>query len=303
MATLIEILKSAAQKWNDHNAPRLGASLAYYTLLSLAPLLILIVAICGLVLSKSTAEQEVLAQVQALAGPSGATTVHMLIDNAHHSSSGVLATVVALVTLLFGASGVFIELRDSLNIIWDAPSPRSSTWRNLVWQRIVSFGMVLALGFLLLVSLLLSAGIAFAERFLVGFVPIHFAIAGLITNAVISLVAIGILFALIFKFVPNVPIAWREVTVGATATAILFMVGKSLLALYLSTAGIGSTYGAAGSLVAMVVWVYYSAQIFFFGAVFTRAYADRLGPSATKTERAVVRGSSKPLKHHSQQNQ
>lgn len=291
----VELLKSAAAKWNAHNAPRLGASLAYYTLLSMAPLLILVIAICGLFLSKSDAERDLLVQVQGLIGYSGAKTVQMLIDNAHQAGTGVVATVVALITLLFGASGVFVELRDSLNTIWDAPSQGSSTWRDIVWQRLVSFGMVLSLGFLLLVSLLLTAGITFTEKSVGGLVPIHFALFGQMLNTVISIVAIALLFALIFKFVPDVPIRWREVAVGAIATAILFTLGKYLLALYLATAGVGSTYGAAGSLVALVVWVYYSAQIFFFGAVFTRVYADRLGPSAAKTERAVARGSSTPL--------
>jgi len=290
----VALLKSAAAKWSKHNAPRLGAALAYYTLLSLAPLLILVVAICGLVLSKSAAERDLLGQVQNVIGYSGAKTVQMLIDNTHQASTGVFATVVALITLMFGASGVFVELRDSLNTIWDAPRRESSTWRDLILQRLVSFGMVLSLGFLLLVSLLLTAGIAITEKFFGGFVPFHFALFGQILNTIVSVTAIALLFALIFKFVPDLPIRWREVAVGAIATAILFSLGKYLLALYLATAGVGSTYGAAGSLVALIVWVYYSAQIFFFGAVFTRAYADRLGPPAAKTERAVVRSLSAP---------
>lgn len=291
----LELVKSTAAKWSAHNAPRLGASLAYYTLLSLAPLLILIVAMCGLVLSKSDVQRDVLSQVQSLLGYSGARTVQMLISNAHQTSSGVFATAVALITLLFGASGVFVELRDSLNTIWDAPPRSSSGWRDLIWQRLVSFGMVLALGFLLLVSLLLTAAINLTEKFFGGFIPGHFAIFGQTVNTLLSVFVITLLFGLIFKFVPDLPIRWAEVAIGAVATAVLFTAGKYLLALYLTTAGVGSTYGAAGSLVAMVVWVYYSAQIFFFGAVFTRAYADRLGPSAAKTERAAARGSSPPL--------
>ncbi len=291
----LELMKSAAAKWNAHNAPRLGAALAYYMLLSMAPLMILVVAICGLVLGKADVERDLLGQMQSLIGYSGATTVEMLISNAHHASSGIIATAVALITLLFGASGVFVELRDSLNTIWDAPPRPSSTWRSFVSQRLMSFGMVLALGFLLLVSLLLTTGIALVEKFFGRLVPFHFAAFGQAVNTILSVFVISLLFALIFKFVPDLPIRWREVAIGSVATAILFTVGKYLLALYLTTAGVGSTYGAAGSLVAMVVWVYYSAQIFFFGAVFTRAYADRLGPSAAKTERAVARGSSTSL--------
>lgn len=291
----VELVKSAAAKWSDHNAPRLGAALAYYTLLSMAPLLILVVGICGLFLSKSEAERELLVQVRDLIGYSGAKTVQQLIDNAHQTGTGIFATAVALVTLLFGASGVFVELRDSLNTIWDAPQRSSSTWRDVIWQRLISFGMVLALGFLLLVSLLITTAITVVEKFFGNWAPLHFALIGELVNVVTSMLAVALLFALIFKFVPDVPIRWREVTVGAFTTAVLFSVGKYLLALYLATAGVGSTYGAAGSLVAMIVWVYYSAQIFFFGAIFTRAYADRLGPSAAKTERAAARGSSVPL--------
>ena len=152
----IDLVKAAASQWSDHNAPRLGAALAYYTLLSIAPLLILIVAICGLVFDKNTAEHQLLGQVQSIVGPSAAKALQAVLDNAHHPGSGIFASIIALLTLLFGASGVFVELRDSLNNIWDAPAKPSSTWRDILWQRIVSFGMVLALGFLLLVSLVLT---------------------------------------------------------------------------------------------------------------------------------------------------
>lgn len=271
-----ELVKVAAIKWNAHNAPRLGAALAYYSLLSLAPLLILVVAICGAVFTHRTAEQDILRQAQQLVGDSGAKTLQSLIDNTHHAKSGLIASAVAIVTLFFGASGVFVELRDSLNLIWDVPENGSSL-RGAVWQRLVSFGMVLALGFLLLISLLLTAALGLVEKFFAGFLPVHAAIVGELANAGFLLVAIAALFALIFKFVPEARIAWRDVVVGAAATAALFMIGRGLLALYLATAGVGSTYGAAGSLVALVVWVYYSAQIFFFGAVFTKVYADRFG--------------------------
>ena len=280
----VGLVKSTAVRWSDHNAPRLGASLAYYMLLSMAPLLILIVAICGLVFSEVSAQQQVLAQVRAISGAAGERTVAMLIENAHRPQSGAIATIVAFITLLSGASGVFLELRDSLNTIWDAKQS-SVSWRGMVWQRVISFGMVLALGLLLLVSLLLSAGLNIVENFFVGLVPLHFTIMGQIANLVISLVAITALFALIYKFVPDVPIDWRDVFTGALVTAVLFAVGKSLLGWYLGTVGVGSTYGAAGSLVALVVWVYYSAQIFFFGAIFTRVYADTFGSLSTKVRR------------------
>ena len=279
---IISTFKTVASRWSNYNVPRLGASLAFYTLLSLAPLLVLVVTICGVVFKK-TAEVQLLEQVGQVIGAAGAKTVKMLLDSAHQPGSGFIASMIATVTLLFGASGVFVELRDSLNTIWDAPK-QSSTWRAFIWQRAIAFGMVLALGFLLLVSLILSAGLAIVEKFFGGWVPLHLAVVGKTANGLISIGAISILFALIFKFVPNVRIAWRDVIIGAFATSFLFSVGRGLLALYLSTVGVGSTYGAAGSLVALIVWVYYSAQIFFFGAVFTKVYADCFGSLADKAK-------------------
>jgi membrane protein len=271
-----DLLRYSAQKWSDHNAPRLGAALAFYALLSLAPLLILAVAICGIVFSKSTVEQSLLTQVDQIVGGYSAGLVKSLIENRHYARSGIVASISAVVTLFFGASGVFAELRDSLNLIWDAPS-RFAGWRGVVWQRLLSFGMVLALGFLLLVSLILSTGLSVVAKFFADMVPSNAVVVGEASNAALSFMAISVLFALIFKFVPDAVICWRDVVIGALMTAILFGIGRSLLTLYLRTAGVGSPYGAAGSVVALVVWVYYSAQIFFFGAVLTRVYADRFG--------------------------
>jgi membrane protein len=281
-ATAFDLLKSTATKWNDHDAPRLGAALAYYTLLSLAPLAILIVGICGLVFSQSSAEQQLFSQARELVGYQGAKTLQTLADSAHHSKGGFVAGIIAVVTLFFGASGVFVELRDSLNTIWDAPEPSQSGVSGFILRRLVTFGMVLALGFLLLVSLVVSAALGIVEKYFMGLIPMHAAIAGEMANVVFSLTAIAALFGLIFKFVPDVKIAWQDVVIGALVTALLFTIGRSLLAFYMSTAAVGSTYGAAGSLVALVVWVYYSAQIFFFGAVFTRVYAEYCGSRKNK---------------------
>ena len=279
---LKRLLQSTFEIWSDHNAPRLGAALSFYMLLSMAPLLILLVTICGLVFSEASARQQIMAQATAIAGQAGEHTISMLMENAARPKSGILASVVALVTLLLGASGVFLELRDSLNTIWDAPKQTGSALRTMVWTRLTSFGMVLGLGLLLLVSLVLSAAITIIENFFFGLIPLNVAVLSRVANFIIPLIAISVLFALIFKFVPDVPIAWRDVVVGAVVTAVLFSIGKALLAYYLGTVGVGSTYGAAGSLVAFVVWVYYSAQIFFFGAVFTKNYASCYG-SLSKT--------------------
>jgi membrane protein len=285
---LPELLKVAASRWSAHNAPRLGAALAYYTLLSMAPLSILVVGICSMVLSEGRVEQAFLARVAEVAGRSSAATVETLLANAHHHN-GIIATVIAFATLFFGASGAFVELRDSLNTIWDAPEASSSAWRSIVTQRLISFAMVLGLCVLFLASLVISAGVAVVEKFFSGMLPVNISLVGELANILLSLIAFAIVFGLIFKFVPNVPIRWEEVGVGAIATAVLFVIGKALVGLYFATAAMGSTYGAAGSLVALVAWVYYSAQIFFFGAEFTRVYADLFGPAIAKKERRHAR--------------
>ncbi len=278
----LELLKSTATKWTDKNATRLGASLAFYMLLSMAPLLILVVAICGLVFSQTTAQQQVLAQVRAVAGVSGEKAIGSLIQNAHQPSSGALATTIAFITLLTGASGVFMELRDSLNMIFDAPASTVTGIRAIIWQRLISFGMVLSLGLLLLASLIASATVAVVENFFSYLMPLHFAFLGRMADFLISSIGIVVLFALIFKYVPNIRIGWREVAIGAVFTAVLFTIGRTLLGVYMLKVGVGSTYGAAGSLVALVVWVYYTAQIFFFGATFTRMYSDKYGSNASR---------------------
>ncbi|MFL6415818.1 MAG: YihY/virulence factor BrkB family protein [Bryobacteraceae bacterium] len=283
-----KLLRGSASKWRDCNAPRLGAALAFYLLLSLTPLLIFLVAIFGYAFSAATAQEKLLAEVHGVAGPAGEHAVRMLISNAAQPKSGLFASCLALATLLFGASGVFLELRESLNTIWSAPKRVSATLHSFVHQRLSSFAMVLGLAVVLMASLLLSTALAVLERFFVGIFPIHLAILSEVANLLISLLAISVLFALIFKYVPDVPIDWRDVGIGAVFTALLFTIGKTVLAIYFGTVGVGSTYGAAGSLVALIVWVYYSAQIFFFGAIFTHEYATKYGP------RAIPRTSSLP---------
>jgi len=284
----LQLLTATFSRWNEHDAPRLGAALAYYTLLSIAPLTIIAIAICGVVFGASNAERQILDQTRTLLGTSGANTLQLLLKSARHETSGVVATTIAIVALLFGASGVVMELRESLNTIWDTTPQTSSAWWSLIWQRLVSFAMVLAIGFLLLISLLCSAVLRIVEKFFSGLMPVDPAILE-IANNVVSAIAIAVLFALIFKYVPNASIIWKDVGIGAVVTAILFTVGKFFLAWYLSTAGVASAYGAAGSLVAMVVWVYYSAQIFLFGAVFTRIYATKYGSQSGQTASNAAR--------------
>ncbi len=282
----LALLKETYNKWSEHNAPRLGAALAFYTLLSFAPLLLLLIAVVGLVMSKETAQNGLIDQAKQMIGSRGADTVKSLLASAQKPASGALATIVSFVVLLFSASGVFTELHDALNLIWDATPKNASGFLGLIKQRLFSFGMVLSMGFLLLVSLVISAGLAFVGKFFGQLIPMPEFVLH-ITNLIVSFVVITFIFALMFKFVPAVQISWRNVMVGATGTSLLFTIGKFLLGLYLGKASVGSTYGAAGSLVAVIVWVYYSAQIFFFGAQFTRVYADAHGERHHKTAKAA----------------
>ncbi len=275
----LSLLGASASRWNAHNAPRLGASLAYYALLSLAPLSILLVAIASLIFSRSAAESNLLQQMERVVGHSGAQTLRTAIDASHHPGSGALAGITAACALFFGASGMFVELRNSLNLIWNVPE-KPWNWRGLIIQRLVSFVTILVLGGLLLLSLLVTAVLGVLARFLGDLIPAGTIAGGEIVNLLVSPVVIAALFALIFKYVPDVPVAWRDVLGGAVVTSILFSLGRTGLSFYLRTAGVGSAYGAAGSLVALVVWVYYSAQIFFFGAILTRIYAERHGSRA-----------------------
>ena len=270
---VISYLKETYTKWSDHQAPRLGASVAFYSILSFAPLLILITGVIALVFGHESAQGALVNEARQLIGDRGAETVQNLLKNAQKPASGVFASLVAFITLLFGASGVFTELRDALNLMWDVKNPSASGVMGMVKQRLFSFGMVLSVGFLLLVSLILSAALAYIGRSFGQLVPMPPMILEAL-NFIVSFAVISALFALLFKYVPAAKISWRNVFVGAVGTALLFTIGKLLLGLYLGKASVGSTYGAAGSLVAVVVWIYYSAQIFFFGAEFTHVYAE-----------------------------
>jgi membrane protein len=281
----ISLLKETYTKWSDRQAPRLGASVAFYSILSFAPLLVLITAVIALVFGHQSAQGALVNEARELIGARGADTVQTLLKNAQQPASGVFASLVAFVMLLFGASGVFSELQDALNLMWDVKSQTASGLKGMIRQRLFSFGMVLSVGFLLLVLLILSAALAYIGRSFAQLVTMPPFVMQTI-NFLVSFVVIAGLFGLMFKYVPATKIPWKDVLVGAVGTALLFTIGKQLLGLYLGKASVGSTYGAAGSLVAMVVWIYYSAQIFFFGAEFTHVYAEarRVGnqPAAKK---------------------
>ncbi|MBV9761556.1 MAG: YihY/virulence factor BrkB family protein [Acidobacteriaceae bacterium] len=271
----LSLLKDTYSRWSEHNAPRLGASVAFYSILSFAPLLVLATAIIGFVFGHENAHGALVSEARQLIGDRGAETAESLLKSADKPATGTFASIIAFVTLLFGASGVFTELQAALNVMWDAPKKQSSGLMSLIKERLFSFGMVLSVGFLLLVSLLLSSALGFIGHSFGQLLPLP-AFVLQILNFALSFVVVTVLFALMLKYLPDVAISWRQVIVGAIGTALLFTIGKFLLAIYLSKAGVGSTYGAAGSLVAVVVWIYYSAQIFFFGAEYTRVHAGAI---------------------------
>ena len=269
-------LKSVFDEWWEDNAPRLGAALAFYTLFSLSPLLIIAVAIAGLIFGREAAQGHVVDQIAGLVGHEGATAVQTMIESARKPASGILASLFGFFTLLVGATGLFGELQGALNTIWDVPDQPGNGFIGILKNRFLSFTMVLGIGFLLLVSLLVSAGLAAAGHFLAGMFP-TVAFVGHVVNFLVSILVTTLLFAMIYKYLPNVEIGWSDVWIGATVTALLFTAGKFFIGLYLGTSGVSSAYGAASSLVIILIWVYYSAQIFLLGAEFTQIYATRWG--------------------------
>jgi len=230
-------------------------------------------AVVAFAFGRSSAHDQILNQVQGMIGHDGADAIRAMTEQAGKPSSSILASAIAIITLLFGASGVFGELRSALNKIWDVKPRNGGGIMEMIRQRFFSFGMMLAIGFLLLVSLVLSAGLAVLGKFWSDRLPLPEWILDTV-NLVVSFVVVAALFALIFKYVPETKIAWRDVGVGALFTAFLFTIGKALIGLYLGKAAVGSAYGAAGSLIVLIVWVYYSSQIFFFGAEFTHVFAE-----------------------------
>jgi membrane protein len=284
---IFPILKKAGSDWMEDQAPTLGAALAYYTVFSLAPLLIIAIAIVGLVFGQEAAQGQIFEQLRGLLGEASAKAMQDMVQNANAKpATGVVATLIGVVTLLFGASGVFGQLQTSLNAIWDVEPKPGRGILGLVRDRILSFGFILVVGFLLLVSLLLTAAVAVVAQWFGGMLPAMETLAQIL-NFVLSLAVITLLFAMIFKFLPDAKIAWHDVWIGAFITALLFTVGKFALGLYLAKSGVGSSYGAAGSLIVLLLWVYYSSQILFFGAEFTQVYANRFGSHVAPTDNAV----------------
>jgi membrane protein len=280
LSELPNLIKLAYQGWKEDRASRLSAALAYYTIFSLAPLLVIVIAITGLIWEADVVRTQLLNQIQSLVGAEGASFVADLITNTGSPAEDIVATIIGIITLLFGALGVFNELHNSLNIIWEVkeekPKGFLQTIKKVIIDRLLSFTMILGIGFLLLVSLVISAGLSATQETIGNALPLSEVILQIV-NTVISIGVITILFALMYKFLPDAEIAWRDVWVGAFITSIFFSLGKTAIGLYLGNSAVASSFGAAGSLVLLLLWIYYSAQILFFGAEFTQVYANKYG--------------------------
>jgi membrane protein len=276
--------------WIDHRASSKGAALAFYTLFSITPILILAIAGAGHFFGAEAAQGEIIAQLEALVGANGARAIQALLVGARDPASGLAATMVASVLLLIGATSVFVELKGSLDEMWGVEPPKGMAVVVFLRTRLHSFGLVLVLAFLLLVSLVLSAALAVLERFAGGsWSSSYDALATL--SSVIAFGVIASLFAVIYKVLPDAPLSWRDVWIGAAFTAGLFSLGKLTIGLYLGHSGAASSFGAAGSLIALLLWVFYSAQIFFLGAEFTKQYALEFGSLRREEDRALARTS------------
>ena len=280
------LLKDSAIAWDDDNIGQQGAALSFFTVFSLSPLLILMIVLSSFGFGKEAASGHLVSQLRGLIGPVGAQFIQSMITNAYESHTSILAAVFSVLVLLLGASAVFIQLRDSLNTIWRVRQKPTGTIRAFLRARAFSFAMILGIGFLLLVSLIISASLAAMSNYLSRLFSI---LSGLVIvfDFTVSFLGLTAIFAFMFKFVPAASLKWKDVWVGAAVTSLLFSFGKFLIGLYLGQGAIGSTFGAASSLVIIMTWTFYSSQIVLFGAEFTRLYAVRYGSNIIPDEDAV----------------
>ena len=274
-----DIVVDAALGWINDEAMTRGAAIAFYTIFALAPFVILVTAIAGLVIGRQVAQDALMVQIGGLIGQEAAATLKQMAASANDIKAGAIATVFGISTILIGATTVFVELQTSLNRIWKTEPPGASSLTWLVKMRLKGLALIGMIGFLLIVSLVVSAGLAAVGRWFEGMLPELFVVVWA-ANLIGSLVVFTVLFALVYRTLPDTRIPWTDLWLGAAITAVLFTIGKSLIGLYLGTSGVTSAYGAAGSFVLILLWVYYSASIFLYGAEITRAYSDRVGSRA-----------------------
>jgi membrane protein len=272
------LLKETVDEWQHDKVDRMAAALAYYTLFSIAPLLVIAVAVAGAVFGQEAARGEVVAQIQGLLGKAGAEVVQTALANTQNpqSGNGIVPSIISTLALIFGASGVFIQLQDSLNAVWNVEESQQGGVKAVVRKRFFSFAMVITIGFILMVSLIVSTTLAALSTFTNQLFPALESLWRLV-NIGTSLGVFTLLFALIYKYLPDIHIDWKDVLVGAFFTAVLFSFGKELLGFYLGNGSFGSAYGAAGSVITVLAWIYYSVQIMLFGAEFTQVYTRRYG--------------------------
>jgi membrane protein len=292
---VVDLFRKAAAAWSEDRAPRLGAAISYYTVFSLAPLLLISIAVAGFVVGGDTARTGVIDAMGGLIGNDGGKAIEGMIDNAaKHRGGGILASIVGVAMLLLGASGVFIELQDSLNTVWGVEAKPGRGIKGFLHDRFLSFAMVLGIGFLLLVSLVVTAFLGAMGEWMSATLPGGEAVWQVV-NTVVSLGVVALLFAMIFKFVPDVQLTWRDVAVGAVVTAILFSIGKLAIGLYLGKSSTASVFGAAGSLAILFIWIYYSAQIVLFGAEFTQVWANTYGSHLLAGPNALLKSGAVPV--------
>lgn len=286
---LLHVMRCAITEWMAHRAASKGAALAYYSLFSLAPILVLVIAIAGFFYGQEAAQGQLIHELRGLVGPQGAETIQAILAGARNHESGRLATIVASVLLVVGATSAFSELKDSLDEIWGVPPPADASWWDTVRTRLLSFGLILTLGLLLMTSLVVSAALTIVETFIGNMWQSATIVLGWVASA-FGFLVIAVLFGAIYKLLPRIKLSWHDVTIGALGTAIMFTLGKYAIGLYIGNSSTTSSFGAAGSLIALLLWVYYSAQIFFLGAEFARQYALQLGSLRKKD----VPGNKKP---------
>ena len=287
LSGLWTVFKRAVAGWWNDNVPHLGAALSYYTLFALAPILIVAISIAGFVFGAEAVRGEIVGQIDGLVGHDGAVAVQAMLEGVSKPSSSIPATIIGVITFFLGATGAFLELQTALNAIWRVKPKASATFLgSLVIDRLISFGLVVAVGFLLLTSLLVSAGLAALDKYMGQAFP-GVAIVWQALNVLVSLGVISLLFAMIYKLLPDVELAWSDVWVGALVTAGMFTLGKFLIGVYLGTSSLASSYGAAGSVIVLLVWVYYSAQVVLLGAEFTREYVKEFGRKPPPSEFAT----------------
>jgi membrane protein len=272
LGTAWSLLKTTLSSFIADNALTRGAAIAFYTVTSLAPILLIVVSVAGLLFGRDAAQNEIVGELRDLMGQESAQLLQTALANSQSKSSGMIATLIGALTIIITASGVFGEMQAALNTIWKADASGAAISR-LIRARVVSLGLVVTLGFLMMVSLVVSAGLTALGRYIDAVLPFGTLLLSVLSGT-ISFLLIAFLFAAIYKILPDKPIEWRDVGFGAIVTALLFTGGKSLIGWYIGNSAIGSTYGAAGALLVILLWVYYSAQIFLFGAEFTKAYAD-----------------------------